>query len=143
MQSARLSTSPPTWPAARTDIAGAAVVLERAPDGTPADGIRKLALDIRGLLPADRPGVVVIVGVPADRPTVVVTVNEAGRARGLAAGALVQAAAGALGGRGGGKDDVAQGGGTPLGENATQVIEESFRTVRTVIRDVAASSGVP
>ena len=143
LQSARLLDSAAELARGATDIAGTAVVLGRAPDGTPADGIRKLALDVRGLLPADRPGVVVIVGVPADRPTVVVTVNEAGRARGLAAGALVQAAAGALGGRGGGKDDVAQGGGTPLGENATQVIEESFRTVRTVIRDVAASSGVP
>ncbi len=142
VQSARLLDSAAELAGGATDIAGTAVVLERAPDGTPADGIRKLALDVRGLLPADRPGVVVIVGVPADRPTVVVAVNGAGRARGLAAGALVQAAAGALGGRGGGKDDVAQGGGTPLGENATQVIEESFRTVRTVIRDVAASSGV-
>jgi len=142
LQSARLLDSAAELARGATDIAGTAVVLERAPDGTPADGIRKLALDVRGLLPADRPGVVVIVGVPADRPTVVVAVNDAGRARGLAAGALVQAAAGALGGRGGGKDDVAQGGGTPLGENATQVIEESFRTVRAVIRDVAASSGV-
>jgi alanyl-tRNA synthetase len=142
LQSARLLDSAAELARRATDIAGTAAVLERAPDGTPADGIRKLALDVRGLLPADRPGVVVIVGVPADRPTVVVTVNEAARARGVAAGALVQAAAGALGGRGGGKDDVAQGGGPPLGENAAQVIEESFRTVRTVIRDVSASSGV-
>jgi alanyl-tRNA synthetase len=142
LRSARLLDSAAELARGATDIAGTAAVLERAPDGTPADGIRKLALDVRGLLPADRPGVVVIVGVPADRPTVVIAVNDAGRARGLAAGALVQAAAGALGGRGGGKDDVAQGGGTPLGENATQVIEESFRTVRAVIRDVAASSGV-
>jgi alanyl-tRNA synthetase len=142
LQSARLLDSAAQLARAAADIEGAAVVTERAPDGTPADGIRKLALDIRGLLPADRPGVVAIVGVPTDRPTVVITVNDAGRARGLAAGALVRAAAGALGGRGGGKDDVAQGGGPPLGENATQVIEESFGTVRTVIRDAIGSSGV-
>ena len=60
----------------------------------------------------------VVVGVPADRPTVVVAVNDAARARGLAAGTLVLTAAGALGGRGGGKDDVAQGGGAPLGDGA-------------------------
>jgi alanyl-tRNA synthetase len=124
------------------DLGGTAAVLARAPDGTPADGIRKLALDVRGLLAADQPGVVVIIGMPAERPTVVVTVNEAGRAAGLRAGALVQAAAGALGGRGGGKDDVAQGGGGPLNGNAAQVIEESFRTVRTVIRDAVGAGGV-
>ena len=38
------------------DIGGAAFVAHRVPDGTTADGIRKLALDIRGRLPAGRPG---------------------------------------------------------------------------------------
>jgi alanyl-tRNA synthetase len=97
------------------DVGGVAYVAHRAPDGTAADGIRKLALDLRGRFPADRPVVVLVAGVPADRPTVVVAVNDAGRARGLTAGSLVLAAAGALGGRGGGKDDVAQGGGAALG----------------------------
>ncbi|HEY7143349.1 MAG TPA: alanine--tRNA ligase [Streptosporangiaceae bacterium] len=137
LQSARLLDSAAELARGAGDIGAAAVVTARAPDGTPADGIRKLALDVRGLLPAGRPGVVAIVGVPADRPTVVVTVNDAGRERGLAAGPLVRAAAGALGGRGGGKDDIAQGGGAALGDNAAQVIEESFRAVRTVIRDSA------
>ena len=39
------------------------------------------------------------------------------------------AATGALGGRGGGKDDVAQGGGAPLGDRRRQTIAESFRVV--------------
>jgi alanyl-tRNA synthetase len=43
---------------------------------------------------------------------VVVAVNDAARAWGISANALVKAAAGALGGSGGGKDDVAQGGGS-------------------------------
>ncbi len=42
---------------------------------------------------------------------VVVAVNDEARSRGLSANALVRAAAQLLGGRGGGKDDVAQGGG--------------------------------
>ena len=63
---------------------------------------------------------VAAIGVTDGRPTVVVAVNDAGRARGLRAGALVLAAAGALGGRGGGKDDVAQGGGAPLGDALTK-----------------------
>jgi alanyl-tRNA synthetase len=84
----------------------------------------------------------VVTGVPADRPTVVVAVNEAARARGLAAGALVLTAAGPLGGRGGGRDDVAQGGGAPLGDGAEQAIEASFAAVGSAIRDIMGSGGV-
>lgn len=89
-----------------------ALVTHRAPDGTGADDLRKLALDVRGRFPADRAAVVVIAGAPSDRPVVVAAINEAGRSRGLRAGQLVGVAAKALGGGGGGKDDVAQGGGT-------------------------------
>ena len=98
------------------DIGGAAFVAHRVPDGTDADGIRKLALDVRGRLPRERPAVVMVAGVPADRPTVVIAVNDRARELGLTAGALVREAAGRLGGGGGGRDDVAQGGGAPLGD---------------------------
>ncbi|GAA3148695.1 alanine--tRNA ligase [Planomonospora alba] len=93
------------------DVHGVSVVTHRAPDGTSADDLRKLALDVRGRFPADRAAAVVVAGVPGDRPVVVAVVNEAGRERGLKAGALVGVAAKALGGGGGGKDDIAQGGG--------------------------------
>jgi alanyl-tRNA synthetase len=86
--------------------------------------------------------VVVVAGVPADRPTVVVTVNDAGRARGLKAGSLVLTATGVLGGRGGGKDDIAQGGGAPLGDQAVQTIAESFRVVGSTIKDIMETGGV-
>jgi alanyl-tRNA synthetase len=124
------------------DARGAAYVAYQVPDGTPADGIRKVALDVRGRLPAERPAVVVVAGVPADRPTVVVTVNEAGRARGLKAGSLVLTATGVLGGRGGGKDDVAQGGGAPLGDRAATIIVEAFGAVRSAIADIMETGGV-
>ncbi len=118
------------------DVDGAALVAHRVTDGVAADGIRKVALDIRGRVPADKPGVVVAVGVTDGRPTVVVAVNDAGRARGLRAGALVLAAAGALGGRGGGKDDVAQGGGAPLGDHVDEAVSGAFGAVRALIRDI-------
>jgi alanyl-tRNA synthetase len=124
------------------DVAGASFVAHRAPDGTSADNIRKLALDIRGRLAADRPGVVVVAGVPADRPTVVVAVNDAGRARGLAAGRLVLTAAGVLGGRGGGRDDVAQGGGAPLGDGAAQAIDAASGAVGAAIQDIMGPGSV-
>ncbi|WP_433429895.1 alanine--tRNA ligase [Nonomuraea sp. CA-141351] len=110
------------------DLREVSVVTHRAPDGTGADDLRKLALDVRGRFPADRPAVIVIAGVPSDRPVVVAAVNEAGRERGLKAGRLVGVAAKALGGGGGGKDDVAQGGGTRpegIGE-ALQQVEQAI-----------------
>src|SRR5580693_9293108 len=142
LNSARLLDSAAELANGAADVAGAALVAHRAPDGVAADGIRKLALDIRGRLAADGPGVAVVVGVPADRPTVVVAVNDAGLARGLTAGALVLVAAGALGGRGGGKDDVAQGGGAPLGDGAAQAIQASFEAVRAAIADILGSGSV-
>jgi len=80
-------------------------------DGANAGDVRKLALDIRGRLPAGRPGVVAIIGSTDGKPAVVVAVNDDARARGISANALVKVAARVLGGSGGGKDDVAQGGG--------------------------------
>ena len=123
--------------AGRAEDAGpVALVVHQVPDGTTADDIRKLALDIRGRLAQQRPAVVVIAGVPADRPAVVVAVNEAARNLGVAAGALVRSAAQALGGGGGGRDDIAQGGGAPQGDRAGQAIAEAFDAVRTVVRDM-------
>ena len=97
--------------AAATDVFGVAFVGVRAPDGTPGDLVRSLALDIRGRLAADRPGVV-LVAAGGDRVTLVAAVNDAGRARGLSANTLLREAAPAVDGKGGGKDDVAQGGGS-------------------------------
>ena len=127
---------------AAEDVNGAAFVAHRVPDGVPADDIRKVALDVRGRLPADRPGAVAAIGVADGRPTVVVAVNEAGRAAGLRAGALVLAAAGALGGRGGGRDDVAQGGGAPLGDRADEALTGAFGAVRALIADILGGGAV-
>ena len=73
--------------------------------------MRTLALDIRSRIPGERPGVAAIVGAANGKPSVVVAVNDAGRSAGISANTLVRAASEVLGGRGGGKDDVAQGGG--------------------------------
>ncbi|HEU4675329.1 MAG TPA: alanine--tRNA ligase [Motilibacteraceae bacterium] len=94
-----------------TDVFGVAFVGHVAPEGTTADDLRKLVLDVRGRIPADRPAVVAMGAKAGERPVVVVAVNDTGRQWGVKAGELVKAAAGVLGGGGGGKDDVAQGGG--------------------------------
>jgi alanyl-tRNA synthetase len=142
LRAARLLESAGQIAAGAEDISGLALVAHRAPDGTEPDDVRRLALDVRGRVPHTRPAVVVIVGVPADKPVVVVAVNEAGRGLGLSAGSLVGAAARALGGNGGGKPDVAQGGGGPLSADRSSVIDEAFDAVREALRDIAGQSRV-
>jgi alanyl-tRNA synthetase len=99
--------------AAAADIDGVAVVTHRA-DGVGGGDVRSLALDVRGRLQG-RPAVVVIVGTADDKPSVVVAVNEQAQDRGLAANELIGVVGEHIGGRGGGKADVAQGGGTNVG----------------------------
>jgi alanyl-tRNA synthetase len=124
---------------AAENIDGVAFVAHRVPDGTDPDAIRTLALDIRSKVPVLRPTVVALIGAPADRPVVVIAVNEAGRGFGLSAGALVSAAAKALGGGGGGKPDIAQGGGAPgVGPAA---VNAAFDSIREALRDSTRTAG--
>jgi alanyl-tRNA synthetase len=99
------------------DIGGVLFVGQQV-DGAAGGDVRTLALDIRGKMPADRAGVAAIIGSAKGKPSVVVAVNDAGRAAGISANTLVRAASEVLGGKGGGKDDVAQGGGTDASKTA-------------------------
>jgi len=115
------------------NVDGIAFAAHRVPDGTDADSIRKLALDVRARIPASEPAVVALIGTPADRPVVVVAVNESGQRSGLSAGTLVSGAAKALGGGGGGKPDIAQGGGAPGADPGT--VNAAFDGIRRALRD--------
>jgi alanyl-tRNA synthetase len=95
------------------EVSGVAFVAHHVPGATAGD-VRKLALDIRGRMPQGKPAVVAIIGSTNGKPAVVVAVNDEARAWGISANALVKSAASALGGSGGGKDDVAQGGGADV-----------------------------
>jgi alanyl-tRNA synthetase len=103
-------------------VYGVAVVTHRVPDGTRAEDLRKLVLDVRNRLDSGRPAAVAVCAVVNDRPVIVIAVNELGREWGVKAGELVRAAAAVLGGGGGGKDDVAQGGGSDP-TKVTQALE--------------------
>jgi alanyl-tRNA synthetase len=102
------------------DVGGIALVTAAVPDGVSGNDLRALATDVRGRLGA-RPGVVALFAAGEGKVSFVVATTPAARDRGLAAGKLVPAFAPAVGGRGGGKPDLAQGGGTdPSGVPAAQ-----------------------
>ncbi|GAA1078419.1 alanine--tRNA ligase [Nocardiopsis metallicus] len=102
----------------------ALVVATEAPEGASGDDLRKLVLDVRGRLGEDEPVVVAMTAVPKDRPVVVIAANKAANKAGIKAGELVGVAARALGGGGGGKPDIAQGGGSDAAK-----VDEALRAV--------------
>jgi alanyl-tRNA synthetase len=93
------------------DVFGVNLVARDAGNSGPEE-LRTFALDVRGRMPGERPAVVAVGGVVKGRPQLVVATNDEARRWGLTAGDLVRLGAGVLGGNGGGKPDVAQGGGT-------------------------------
>jgi alanyl-tRNA synthetase len=102
------------------DVGGVALVTATVPEGVGGNDLRALATDVRARL-GSRPGVVALFAPAAEKVAFVVATTAAARDRGLAAGKLVPAFAPAVGGRGGGKPDLAQGGGTdPAGVPAAQ-----------------------
>ncbi|MFD4434093.1 DHHA1 domain-containing protein, partial [Nocardia sp. NPDC058497] len=92
-------------------IGGVSIVAVELSDPANSDDLRTLALEIRDYM-EDRPAAVVLTALANGRPIVVAAVNEQGRQRGLKAGDLVRTAVKVLKGGGGGKPDIAQGGGT-------------------------------
>ena len=102
------------------DVRGVSLVAEQVADGVDGGSLRALAGEVRGRL-TGRPAVVALFAPDSEQGKVsfVVGVNDAAQDLGLAAGKLVPAFAGEVGGRGGGKPDMAQGGGSdPAGITA-------------------------
>ncbi|MBB6629501.1 alanine--tRNA ligase [Nocardioides sp. KIGAM211] len=118
--------------AAAQDVNGVQVVAHRA-DGAGGGDVRTLALDVRGRLPAGQPGAVVVIGAVDGKVAVVAAVNDEARSRGISANGLVRAIGPLVGGKGGGKDDVAQGGGT----DASRIDE----ALALVITEIARAAG--
>ena len=105
------------------DMWGVGYIAHRA-DGVAGNDLRSLALEIRNRV-ADRPSVIAVIGGTAEKPSVVIVTTQSARDRGLDAGDLVRVASETLGGRGGGKADIAQGGGTDgsRAEDALKAVE--------------------
>ncbi len=90
--------------------------------GVSGGDLRTLATDLRDRL-GSVPAVVALMGGSEGRAAAVVATNDAARALGIKAGRLIATAAAALGGKGGGRDDIAQGGGT-MPEAAPRALAE-------------------
>jgi alanyl-tRNA synthetase len=110
------------------NLGGTFLVAAAAPDGVSGNDLRALAVDVRGRL-GDKPGVVALFSASDDKVSFVVATTAAGRNKGLAAGKLVPVFGPAIGGRGGGKPDLAQGGGTQPGG-----ISDAIGALRAEIR---------
>ncbi len=98
------------------DIGGVRVITHDVGSGVSADELRTLVLDLRSRLGDSAGSVVAVTAVANDRPVIVVAANAPARDLGIRAGDLVKVAATALRGGGGGKPDLAQGGGTDAGQ---------------------------
>ncbi|MBQ0926602.1 alanine--tRNA ligase [Saccharopolyspora endophytica] len=115
-----------------TDVHGVTLVAEQVPDGVDGNALRALAGEIRGRL-GSRPSVVALFSAEEGKVSFVVGVNDAARDKGIAAGKLVPSFAAEVGGRGGGKPDMAQGGGSnPAG------ITAAIGALRTGVDQVVA-----
>ncbi|QUQ66808.1 alanine--tRNA ligase [Kutzneria sp. CA-103260] len=127
LRGAQLLSSAGTLADAAEDLGGTFLVAA-APAGVSGNDLRTLAVDVRGKL-GDKPGVVALFSAADDKVSFVVATTAAGRDKGLAAGKLVPVFGPAIGGRGGGKPDLAQGGGTQPGG-----IPDAIAALRTEIQ---------
>ncbi len=126
VRSRQLLEQVPSLVAAAETVDGYRLVAQHLA-GVAADDLRTLATQVREGF-GSQAGVVALVGGDA-KPALIVAVSPAARDLGAKAGALVGLAAPALGGRGGGRDDLAQGGGTdPAGAPA------ALEAVRAALR---------
>ncbi|MGH8876527.1 MAG: alanine--tRNA ligase [Stackebrandtia sp.] len=119
LRAGQLRDSAATFAAQAEQVGDVAVAAVRAPDGTGGGDVRKLATEIRAKLDPGKPGVAAVAATSGGKASLVVAVNKTGITRGLSAQSLVK---GALSGRGGGNDEVAQGGGVPA-EQAGGLLE--------------------
>ena len=110
LESARVLERVPELAKTATRLGAVRRVSAHLGDVHSADDVRSLTLAVRGAMGSE-PSVVSLFAVADAKPIVIVATNEAAREAGVQAGALAKTAAGILGGGGGGKSDLAQGGG--------------------------------
>ena len=125
---------------ARPATSAASPLVTGSPAGLGGGDLRTLALDVRGRLPGTARRRCCWRRRPTARWRCVAALNPGPVERGLSAGDLVKAAAPAVGGRGGGKPDVAQGGGTdPAGIPAA--LQAGEQAVAAAAEELSGDAG--
>jgi alanyl-tRNA synthetase len=107
---------------AATEVDGVKLVLQSL-DGREAGELRELALRLRSRM-ARQPGAVVLAGPSTGRTLLVAALTPGLLSRGVTAGALLEPAAKAVGGRAGGRPELAMGGGP-----RAEATEEALGTI--------------
>ncbi len=110
------------------DIGKARVWTFQAHPGTGPADLRDLVLQARGNVRIELPGVVVGAAVSDGKVAMVAATNERAQELGLSANTVLRAVLPEVGGRGGGKADVAQGGGTGV-EGVDAALEAAYAAV--------------
>lgn len=114
----RLLASAATIAGEAVNLGNVTLLAKSLPDVSGGD-LRTLALDLRARLGTDRPAVVVLLGVSDGKVATIAALNESAVAAGISANNILQTMASHIDGRGGGKADLAQGGGAnPSGLDA-------------------------
>ncbi|MBO0847190.1 MAG: alanine--tRNA ligase [Nocardioides sp.] len=116
------------------DVNGVRLVSLRV-DGADAGDVRTMALNLRGRLSRELPGAAVLVGVKDGKVSVVAATNDLARERGVKASAVLAAVMPLVQGRGGGKDDVAQGGGSDASR-----IDEALAAAQAAIAQASGAA---
>lgn len=102
----------------RVETVGDVQLLAAEVPGVSGGDLRTLATDLRARLTG---AVVVALVGGTDKPAAIVATSDEARALGLKAGVLIRDVCATLGGKGGGKDDLAQGGGSDVAK-ATEAL---------------------
>ena len=128
VQSQKLSGLVPELLKSVTSAGKYKVLAREIENVTSSDALRDLTVKLRDELSSE-PGVVALAAVVDGKPVVIVAANKDAQDLGAKAGDLVRLASQILGGGGGGKADMAQGGGSDASKigDALQAITESLR----------------
>ncbi|MCL2533931.1 MAG: alanine--tRNA ligase [Nocardiaceae bacterium] len=110
------------------------LVAEQAPEGVAGNDLRGLVSDIRGRF-GTQPAVVVLLGSADGKVPFVVAASKAAQDLGIKAGELVSSFGPQIGGRGGGKADMAQGSGSDISG-----IPAALEGVRGRVAELAGNS---
>jgi len=127
LQAAALSSKIPEILSEGKDLTKTHLIAAAVADVPSVDVLRDLAVKIRDQV-TNRSSTIALFAVIDSKPSCIVVVNDIAQSAGIKAGDLVKVASGILGGGGGGKADIAQGGGMVISEipNAIKAIVESL-----------------